>query len=104
MRSVLLAAWPLLLGIGLIMLGNGLQGTLLSLRATLEGFATTTTGVVMSGYFVGIILGSWYTPNLVRRVGHIRVFAALASVASISILVHALILDTVMWTVMINGS
>jgi MFS family permease len=82
------------------MLANGLQGTLLSLRATLEGFATTTTGLVMSGYFAGIILGSWHTPSLVRRVGHIRVFAALASIASIAILVHALMVDTVLWTVM----
>ena len=94
------ATWALLVGVGFIMLGNGLQGTLLGLRATMEGFPTFVTGVMMSGYFVGIFIGSVFAPRLVRRVGHIRVFAALASTASIAILIHSLYVDPITWTVM----
>ena len=58
MINDLRACWALLIGIGFMMLGNGLQGTLLGVRATLEGFSTSTTGIMMSGYFVGIFAGS----------------------------------------------
>jgi MFS family permease len=68
------ASWAILLGIGCMMLANGLQGTLLGVRAGVEGFSTFTTGIMMSGYFVGIFIGSFLAPYLVRRVGHIRVF------------------------------
>lgn len=94
------ASWALLLGIGFMMLGNGLQGTLLGVRATLEGFPTFTTGVVMSFYFIGMLLGGILTPKLVARVGHIRVFAALASTASIAILVHSLYVNPYTWSLM----
>lgn len=82
------------------MLGNGLQSTLLGLRATMEGFPTFTTGIMMSGYFVGIFVGSMLAPKLVQRVGHIRVFAALASLASISILVHSIYISAITWGLM----
>jgi MFS family permease len=100
MYSALMAAWALLLGMALIMLGNGLQGTLLGLRATLEGFPTAVTGFVMTGYFIGFLLGSTIAPKIVERVGHIRVFAALASLASASALVHALFIDPWTWGAM----
>ena len=100
MWSELRASWALLFGVGFMMLGNGLQGTLLGLRATLEGFPTFVTGIVMSGYFVGIFLGSVLAPRLVQRVGHIRVFAALASLASISVLIHGIHVSAVSWTMM----
>ena len=100
MVNDLRASWALLIGIGFMMLGNGLQGTLLGLRATMEGFPTFVTGIMMSGYFVGIFAGSMIAPKLVQRVGHIRVFAALASMASISILVHGIYVDAVTWTAM----
>ncbi len=91
------AAWALFVGLALIMLANGLQGTLLGLRASLEGFATTVTGMVMSAYFLGFMAGSSLTPGMVRRVGHIRVFAALASLASIAILVHGVFVNASTW-------
>ena len=94
------ASWALLVGVGFIMLGNGLQNTLLGLRATMEGFPIFTTGIMMSGYFVGIFVGSILAPRLVQRVGHIRVFAALASMASIAILVHGLYIHPITWTLM----
>ena len=89
--------WALLLGLGLIMLGNGLQGTLLGVRATLEGFPTTLTGIVMTGYFVGFLFGSMVVPRLVKNVGHTRVFAALASLASASVLLHAIWVNPTAW-------
>jgi len=96
----LAASWAILLGIGFMMLANGLQGTLLGLRAMLEGFSTFTTGIMMSGYFIGIFIGSFLAPVLVKRVGHIRVFSALASLASISILFHGVYIDPVVWMLM----
>jgi|TARA_B110000261_G_scaffold160712_1_gene200818 MFS family permease len=94
------ASWAILLGIGCMMLANGLQGTLLGVRAGVEGFSTFTTGIMMSGYFVGIFIGSFLAPYLVRRVGHIRVFSALASLASISILLHGVYISPLGWTMM----
>ena len=94
------ASWALLLGIGFIMVGNGLQGTLLGVRASLEGFEVLTTGVVMSFYFSGMLVGSIVTPKLVARVGHIRVFAALASTASIAILLHSVYVNPYTWSLM----
>ena len=79
------------------MLGAGLQGTLLGLRATLEGFPTTVTGVIMSCYYVGYLLGTAAAPRLLRQIGHIRVFAALAAIASASILVQASFVQPVVW-------
>ena len=94
------ASWAILLGIGFMMLANGLQGTLLGVRATQEGFSTFTTGIMMSGYFIGVFAGSFLAPYLVKRVGHIRVFSALASLASISILFHGVYIDAWVWMVM----
>ena len=67
---------------GILMLGAGLQGTLLGVRATLEGFPTLVIGAVMAAYYVGYVAGSLVAPSLIHRVGHIRVFAALSSVTS----------------------
>ena len=100
MYSAIASAWALLLGMALIMLGNGLQGTLLGVRATLEGFPTTVTGFVMTGYFAGFLAGSILAPKIVAHVGHIRVFAALASLASASALVHAVFVDPLSWGAM----
>ncbi len=94
------ASWAILLGIGFMMLANGLQGTLLGVRASLEGFSTFTTGIMMSGYFIGMFIGSMLAPILVQRVGHNRVFSALASLASISILFHGVYIEPVMWMAM----
>jgi MFS family permease len=63
---------------GILMLGAGLLSTLLGLRATLEGFPTPITGLVMSGYYVGYLAGTLLAPRGLRQVGHVRVFAALA--------------------------
>jgi MFS family permease len=82
------------------MLGAGLQSTLLGLRATLEGFPTLVTGLVMSCYYVGYVLGTIIAPPLLRRLGHIRVFAALAAVASVAILVQGCFVNPWAWGAM----
>jgi MFS family permease len=100
MMAAVRSSWALFLGIALMMLGNGLQGSLLGIRASLEGFPTTVTGILMSGYYAGFLIGSVLAPRLVARVGHIRVFAALASLASSAILIHALWIHPAAWTVL----
>ena len=97
MLAAISSAWALLLGIALIMLGNGLQNTLLGVRATLEGFGTGVTGLVMTGYFAGFLAGSIIVPRLLANVGHIRVFAALASLASSAVLVHTVFVTPLTW-------
>jgi len=98
--SPIAATWPLLLGMGVLMLGAGLQSTLLGVRATLEGFPTSVTGLVMSCYYLGYLLGTIAAPRLVRQVGHIRVFAALAAVAGAAILVQAVWIHPLPWGAM----
>jgi len=95
--TTIATAWPLLLGMGVLMLGAGLQSTLLGVRATLERFPTPVIGVVMSCYYVGYLLGTIAAPHLLRRVGHIRVFAALAAVASAATLVQAGFVHPLPW-------
>jgi len=98
--DAILGCWALFLGMGIVMLGNGLQGPLLNLRAIMEGFSPAVTGIVMSCYFSGFLVGSKITPILVSRVGHVRVFAALASIISVSALLHAIFISPVAWIVM----
>jgi MFS family permease len=98
--TTITTTWPLLLGMGVLMLGAGLQGTLLGLRATLEGFPTPVTGMIMSCYYVGYLLGTIAAPRLLRQIGHIRVFAALAAVASAATLVQALFVNPFAWGAM----
>ena len=99
-RQTLKSIWPLFFGLGIIGLCIGAQGSLLGLRAELEGFDTLMTGLVMSAFYVGFLLGSLRAPRIIQRVGHIRTFAALTALASITILVHALIIDPWVWMLM----
>lgn len=98
--SAALRIWALLLGMGALLAGNGLQSSLLGLRAESEGFGDGITGLMMSGFYVGFLAGSMLTPVLLRNVGHVRTFAALASLASIAILVHSLYVTPGVWTAM----
>ncbi len=87
----------LLLATAFLYAGNGLQGTLLAVRGDLEAFSTTTLGLLMSAYFAGFILGCRFVPGIIKNVGHIRAFVALASIASSSALAHALIVEPITW-------
>lgn len=94
------ASWPVFAGIALLMFGNGLQGTLLGLRATLEDFGALVTGAVMACYYAGFIASSFGTPLLIRRIGHVRCYAAFAAAASVAVLVHGLVVEPPVWALM----
>lgn len=98
MMQVLTSAWALLLGMCLLMVGNGMQGTLLGIRGALEDFTTFEMSIVMSAYFVGFLGGSRMAPGMIRRVGHVRVFAALASLISAVMILYPTFPNIIVWT------
>ncbi len=98
MFQVFTGSWALFLGLFLLMVGNGLQGTLLGLRGDQEGFSTFALSIVMSAYFVGFLFSSFYTPKLIQRVGHVRVFAALGSTISAVLISYPLLVEPWAWT------
>lgn len=97
MASVIAPVGALLLSVALLLMGNGLQGTLLPLRAELEAFGTFNIGILGSAYFLGFATGCLLGPGMVRRVGHIRTFTALTAIASTVALAHALAVDPMIW-------
>ena len=97
MFQVLSRSWALLLGMMLLMVGNGLQGTLLGVRGGIEGFSTFEMSIVMSAYFAGFLGGSRVAPEMIRRVGHVRVFAALASFISAILILYPAFAHPVAW-------
>lgn len=96
-HGVLAPVLPLFAGLALLMVGNGLLGSLLGIRSDLEGFPTVVIGVVMSMYYVGFLLGSLTIPRRLVTVGHIRVFAGLASLAAATALAYALLITPLAW-------
>lgn len=99
MIQVLAAVWALLLGMTLIMIGNGMQATLMGVRGAIEGFGTLQLSVITSAYFLGFLIGSRVTPDMIRRVGHVRVFAALGSFISAGLVAFPVFTDPYSWTV-----
>jgi len=100
MVATIITISALLLAIFGINMGVGLQSTLLGVRAGIEAFALPMIGAIMALYFVGYIGGSLYSSRLVNRIGHIRTFAALGSVASASALLHAVFIEPWTWMVL----
>jgi len=96
-RATVSTLLALLLGFGLMQMGNTLQGTLLSIRAGIEGFSPAQIGVVGAGFWVGIVIGSLRCGKLIQSVGHIRAFVALGAVASTAPLLHLLVVDPTAW-------
>ncbi len=88
MLVVLKNSWALLLGMLLLLLGNGLQGTLLGVRGAMEGYGAETMAWVMSGYYVGFLAGSRRATAMIARVGHVRVFAALGSMIAAAFILY----------------
>lgn len=97
MTSVIGKSWALLLGIFLLMMGNGLQGSLLGVRGAIEGFDPSMLSFVISAYFLGYLGGSRLAPKLIRDVGHVRVFAAMASMISAAFILYAALPDLLSW-------
>ena len=100
MGRSLLFTWPLFLGLALIMMGNGIQIVLLGLRASDAGNSNLITGIIMGGYFLGFFTGSIIVPNTLLKVGHIRTFGALASIASATVLLHLLFINPIFWGIL----
>ncbi|HMB14566.1 MAG TPA: MFS transporter [Roseovarius sp.] len=99
MFKVLGSVWALLLGMLLVMIGNGMQATLMGVRGGIEGFGTLQLSVITSAYFLGFLIGSRVTPEMIRRVGHVRVFAALGSFISAGLIAFPVLTDPYSWTV-----
>lgn len=97
MIATLAPVGALLLSVALLLTGNGLQGTLLPVRASLENFGPLSIGVMGSAYYVGFVAGCVLTPKLIRRVGHIRLFTAMVAVASVVPLLHAILVGAPGW-------
>ena len=93
-------SWPLFVGMIFLMVSNGLLATLLTLRATSLGFSESSIGLMQSAYPVGSLLGCLIVPRLIVRVGHVRIFAALASLASTAALIHLVTDDLWNWSAM----
>ena len=90
----------LLASTSLLLMGNGLQGTLLPVRGALEGFSATSLGVLGSAYFVGFAGGCFAGPRIVERAGHIRAFAAVVAIASTTVLAHAIVTQPWVWWIL----
>ncbi len=90
----------LLMASAILLTGNGLQSTLIAVRANLEGFPVLVIGGLMSAYFTGFVAGCFYNPTIVQRSGHIRAFAAFAALACAAALLHALIVHPVAWLIL----
>ena len=100
MNKVLKNSWALFTGMGFLMIAYGFQGSLLGVRAVAEEFSLMATGFMMSGYFVGYFIGAKIIPNIVASVGHIRVFAAFASIASLIVLMHSIFVNPYVWFIL----
>ena len=98
MFKILKNSWALFTGYFVLMIAHGFQGNLLGVRSVIEEFNFIATGAMMSGYFIGYFAGANTIPKLVGKVGHIRVFAAFDSMASLSILIHAVFVNPAVWT------
>lgn len=90
----------LFLSVALLVMGNGLQSSLITIRAGLEGFPAPVIGLLTTAYFVGFVAGCFLAPRVVARVGHIRTFAAFASMAGAAALALALKPDPAFWIVL----
>jgi MFS family permease len=93
-------SWPLFLGMLMLMIGNGLQGTLLGVRGGIEGFSPYMMSFVMAGFYIGILGGSKLAPLMINRVGHVRVFAALASLISACFILFPVFPSEYVWFVL----
>lgn len=97
LTSALAPVSALLFGVSLLLMGNGLQGTLLPVRANIASFTPIELGLLGTAYFLGFTFGCVHGPLLVRRSGHIRAYLAMTSIASVIALLHAMYVDPVEW-------
>lgn len=100
MKQIFLPIGSLLLGVAMLFLGNGLLNSLVPLQAAKDGFGPTVIGLLGASYFCGFLLGCVLAPKIVRGRGHIRAFAAFASLATVGALMHGMISESAVWIVL----
>lgn len=98
MKHALAPVATLLVGVAILLTGQGLQGVLLPVRANLEGLPPVAVGLIGATYFLGFTIGSWKGSALIRQAGHVRVFAAMTALASASPLLHGLWVNLWTWS------
>lgn len=97
MIKIIRAHFSLLSATAILLLGSGLLGSLVALRAGVESFPQSMIGLIMSGFFLGYVLGSYLCPHVIRNIGHIRSFSVFAAMGGVSVLLTALIIEPVVW-------
>jgi MFS family permease len=100
MRTTFLSLFSLFVSCFFLFLANGLINVLLPVRMGLDNVSTDTIGMVLSLYFVGLLLGALFSINLIKRAGHIRMFAGCVTLGAISILICSLFSETLLWGAM----
>jgi MFS family permease len=95
-RSILPIS-ALLLGSFFLLFAGGIHGLILPVRGTAEGFSAFDLGLLGTGWAIGYVSGCLLTARLVARVGHIRAFSVMASLASITILFQLLLVFPGAW-------
>ena len=99
-RTILLSTWGLFTGLALLLVTAGVYSTLVGIRAELKQLPTLVSGGITTAYYAGFLLGSWYTLRALKQVGHIRVYAALASLLSASVLITGVYDSPIVWILM----
>jgi MFS family permease len=97
MLRTIVSIYSLLAAVAILLLGSGFLGTVVALRAGIEQFHTALIGLVMAGFFLGYVVGSYLCPHIVRSFGHIRSFSAFAAIGCASVILHGLWIDPVIW-------
>lgn len=100
MKAVLSSVGALLISAAILLSGGGLLSTLVAVRAESEGFPIVAIGLLTSAYYAGFISGCLGTPYLVKRVGHVRVFAALSALIAAATLIHAIAINIPVWVIL----
>ncbi|MDH5518023.1 MAG: MFS transporter [Gammaproteobacteria bacterium] len=100
MIKIIRAHFSLLSATAILLLGSGLLGTLVALRAESEAFPQVIIGMIMSGFFMGYVIGSYLCPQVIRTYGHIRSFSIFAATGCVTVLLHGLIVDPFVWLVL----
>lgn len=100
LSAVIGGVFALLASTAALLMGNGLQGTLIPVRGNIEAFASFEIGLLGTGYYIGFTLGCVFGSMLLQRGGHIRTFMAMSSVASVVALLHAIVLEPYIWSIL----
>src|ERR1700761_6138861 len=100
MQKQLWAIAAILFSTALYIMGNGLIGVLIPVRAQMEGFSSLTLGIIGSFYFAGFVAGCFTGPRLLARVGHSRTFAISAGISAATILLQSMFISPLLWIVL----